>query len=191
MHYKLPGTRTPTPDRDGALRRAVSAARRILVLGSPGSGKTYLSRELARVLELEHVELDDHFWETPTRWMSPQLWRPYVSNLVSADEWLIDGTYESTLDLRVPEAQLAIVIEEGRMTCLQRVVRRRLALVLSGHGQLAPGQHLDRRFLTYVWRYPRHVRPLVWQSLSERRDTVSVVELTGKTGTRALLDIFR
>ncbi len=188
MIFALPST-TSVDDRE-SLATVLSTARRILVLGSPGSGKTYLSRRMAPKLALNHVELDDHFWVGPDRWMDPPAWRNHVGGLAAEKEWLIDGTYESTLELRAPRAELAIVIEAGRLSCLRRVITRRLSLVLEGQRHRAPGQRLDRRFLSYVWGYPRRVRPVVWQKLRQRGEPQNIVTLAGARGIDALLEHF-
>ena len=36
------------------------------------------------------------------------------------------GTYESTLSLRIPAADALIVIEQSRLTCLWRIIERKL-----------------------------------------------------------------
>jgi adenylate kinase family enzyme len=36
--------------------------RGVIVFGAPGSGKTTLGKELARQLNFQHLDLDDHYW---------------------------------------------------------------------------------------------------------------------------------
>ena len=104
------------------------AAKRILVLGSSGSGKTTLARQLGRLLRIDPIHLDACFWQPG--WIStPQdQWREVVASLVQKEAWIMDGTYESTLHLRVPAADCLIVLESPRLTCLWRVVKRKLTI---------------------------------------------------------------
>src|SRR4029450_4867168 len=78
-----------------ALRRA----RRILVLGAPGSGKTLLSTFLSRHLGLELIRLDEFFWRPGPVRMPTDEWRILAAQLASRPAWVMDGTYEASLDL--------------------------------------------------------------------------------------------
>ena len=44
----------------------------------------------------------------------------------SRPSWVMDGTYEASLDLRLPAAEAIVYIQSSRWTCLWRVVTRRL-----------------------------------------------------------------
>jgi adenylate kinase family enzyme len=112
-------------------------------------------------VNLKSIHLDAHFWK-PGWIPTPQpQWREVVSALVQTDSWIMDGTYESTLDLRIPAADTLILIDRPRRVCLWRVLKRRLT-VDDHHRPDAPhGQTLSRAFLRYIWRYPAVTHPYV------------------------------
>lgn len=146
---------------------ALCSSRRILVLGPSGSGKTFLSCHLGEQLDLPVIHLDARFWRPG--WIStPQPeWREIVGTLIHADRWIMDGTYESTLDLRLPAADAVIVIDRSRWLCLWDVVRRAFAYRNKARPDAPPGQPLDRPFLRYIWHYRDRTGPLV-NALIER-----------------------
>lgn len=85
----------------------------------------------------------------------------------------MDGTYESTLELRIPSADAVIVIETSRLACLWRVLKRQ-ATADDGRLDAPAGLRLDssifwkRRvfshyasWIRYIWRYPAVTRPFV------------------------------
>jgi adenylate kinase family enzyme len=157
----------------------ILTARRILVLGSSGSGKTTLSIHLASVLKIEPIHLDAFFWKPG--WIStPQPeWRRTVSSLIQEESWIMDGTYESTLDLRLPAADLVILVERSRLACLWRVLKRKLS-VDDVHRPDAPaGQKLDRAFLRYIWQYPAVTRPLVLERIAQCGREDRLIQLKG------------
>src|SRR5262252_10612002 len=71
-------------------------ARRILVLGSPGAGKTLLATSLCRHLGLQLVRLDDFFWKPGPVRLPTDEWRTRVAQLAARPSWVMDGTYEAS-----------------------------------------------------------------------------------------------
>jgi len=146
---------------------AFKSAQRILVLGPCGSGKTCLTRQLSRILKLPAVHLDAHFWNPG--WIStPQPeWRRVVDSLIEQPSWIMDGTYESTLDLRVPAADAIIMLSRPRWYCLWGVLRRSLIYRNKPRPDAPSDQPIDRAYLRYIWNYPvqtdRQVRALIEQ----------------------------
>jgi hypothetical protein len=99
-------------------------ARRIMVVGSPGAGKTTLARQLAETTGLPLVHLDDLHWLRD--WQRPELavWRRIQAEAADADRWIIDGHYERDLGIRARRADVAVLVHCGRLRCLYRVLRR-------------------------------------------------------------------
>ena len=162
-------------------------ARRILVLGPSGSGKSHFCSHLAKVLGIRCVHLDACFWKPG--WVSPSAneWNAIVRKLVADDSWIMDGTYERTLKLRVPFADIVILIESRRSACLWRVVRRKLIHDRPGRVDAPPGQPINWSFLRYMWQYPKLTRPLVLESIKDYCHRKSVLTLKGPKGANLLL----
>ncbi len=139
----------------------LAASRRILVLGSSGSGKTTFSLRLASILELPVIHLDGCFWQPGWVSTSPAMWRAKVAELIQQPTWIMDGTYESTLEMRLAAADSVIVLERPRLVCLWRVLKRKMSIDDDRRPDAPAGQKLDAAFLRYVWRYPRDSRPLI------------------------------
>jgi adenylate kinase family enzyme len=53
-------------------------------------------------------------------------WRNHVAKLVSQPQWIMDGNYTSSLDIRIPEADLVIFLDYPTTAALRGVVARRL-----------------------------------------------------------------
>ena len=166
----------------------IRISKRILVLGPSGSGKTFLSQRLAALLGLELIHLDAQFWKLG--WVStPQdQWRDAVASLVRRPAWIIDGMYESTLDLRLPAADAVIVIERPRLACLWSVYTRTLKY-RGGRERLGapPFQKLDRAFAKYIWRYPSVTRPIMLKRLREHAPDKLVLFCRGRKDVQRFL----
>jgi adenylate kinase family enzyme len=166
-------------------------ASRILVVGPSGSGKTQLALQLGALLGLPLVHLDAHRWRPGWVALSERDWRPVVAELTRAPEWIMDGMYESTLDLRIPAADAVIVLEAGRLTCLGGLLRRRFFDGREPRPDAPAGQRIDRDFLRYVWRYPAVTRPLLLAKLREHGEGKTVVVVHGRGQVRRLVEDVR
>lgn len=158
----------------------VARSKRILVLGSSGSGKTTFSIRLGQILDIRPIHLDAHFWQPG--WVStPQPeWKAVVSSLVREESWIMDGMYESTLHLRLPAAEAVIMVECSRWTCLWRVIKRKAFTDDQNRPDAPPGQKIDRDFLRYVWQYPRVTRPFVLDCIREYGPDKTLIQLDGQ-----------
>jgi len=169
----------------------VCGAERILVVGPSGSGKTRLSLRLGELLSLPVVHLDAHRWQPGWVALPDRDWRPVVAELTRAPAWIMDGTYESTLDLRIPAADAVIVVEVRRLYCLLSLLRRRFLEGSRLRPDAPAGQRIDRPFLRYLWRYPVATRPLLLAELRKHGDGKTVIVLHGRRQVRRMVEDVR
>jgi len=103
--------------------------RRVLVIGSPGSGKSTFAAQLAPLLGLPLIHLDRlyhdpaaaHFGNRPA-------WRHHLlTEVVTGDSWVLDGHYPATLEARLAAADTVIYLDYPTRICLARALRRRFA----------------------------------------------------------------
>jgi len=140
-----------------------------MIIGSGGSGKTTLSRQLGDILNLVVIHLDSHYWkpewiDTPT-----EEWNVIVHNLAKGKEWIIDGNYGNTMEIRLQAADTIIFLDFSRFLCLWRVVKRRIQNAGRVRPDMGAGclEKIDWHFIKYVWTYPKLRRPKILQKLSQ------------------------
>ncbi|MBD1874839.1 adenylate kinase [Nodosilinea sp. FACHB-131] len=98
--------------------------RRIAIVGTTGSGKTTLARQVAQRCLLSHVELDALQWEpnwTPTE---PQVFRDRVRLALSGDRWVVDGNYSAVRDIVWSRADTVVFLDYPFGLVLRRLLRR-------------------------------------------------------------------
>ncbi len=182
---RIRASRAGIPEQ--AIAERLRRARRILVVGPSGSGKTRLALRLGSLLDLPVVHLDAHRWQPGWVALPHREWRKVVGDLVQRPAWIMDGTYESTLDLRLAASDAVVAIEAPRLLCVYGVVRRRVLGLGRKRPDAPPGQPLDRAFLRYIWDYPVATRPLLWACLRERRTATALVVLSSRADVRRLV----
>jgi hypothetical protein len=163
------------------------SCRRILVLGPSGAGKTYLSLRLGELLPRELIHLDAHFWKAG--WIStPQAqWRETVAVLSGGENWIMDGTYESTLDLRIPAADGVIIVDDWSVLRLFRVLGRRFGGGDERRFDAPPEQKIDISYLRYILGFSSRSSPLIKEQLSRHGAGKAVVMLSGAGEVRRFL----
>jgi len=146
-----------------------TSMQRVLVIGHCGAGKSTLAAKLGSILKLPVVHLDQYFWKPGWVETEQDAWQEAVRRLVSGEQWIIDGNYDRTLDIRLPRADTVILLDFPTRICMWRIMKR----VISGFGRtrpdLAPGcpEKIDLEFLRWAWRFRRDVRPRVFAALEK------------------------
>ncbi|GGB36445.1 hypothetical protein GCM10011492_29010 [Flexivirga endophytica] len=103
-----------------------TAARRILVYGVTGSGKSTAAKCIAALTGLPLTLADELTWKPGWVPVADDLQRELFADVVSADRWILDTAYGAWLDLVLPRAQLVVALDYPRWFSLQRLVRRTL-----------------------------------------------------------------
>ena len=108
--------------------------RRIVVVGTTGSGKTTVARELATLLGVTYVELDALNWEPG--WVGlhehdPEEFRRRVAGAVDGDTWVVDGNYRVVRDLVWPEATAVVWLDYQLWRTLWGLLKRTIHRVFT------------------------------------------------------------
>ena len=101
-----------------------SPGTRIAVVGSTGSGKTTLARELARRLGVPHIELDALFWEPDWAEAPLDVFRARVAETVAGEGWVCDGNYSKVRDVVWDRAETVVWLDYPFRVLAWRLLRR-------------------------------------------------------------------
>jgi adenylate kinase family enzyme len=100
--------------------------RRVSVGGTSGSGKSTLARELADILKVPHLELDNVFHQRG--WVPLPKWefRERVAEFTARSGWITDGNYSSVRDLIWERADTVAWLDLPRHLVMRRLLWRTL-----------------------------------------------------------------
>lgn len=176
---------------DGAAQ--LCQARRIMVIGCSGGGKSTFSRKLAAALDLPNHSMDRKVFWLPNWVQRPRAeQRAILSEIVKADRWILDGTNPSSFDIRLPHTDLVIWVRLPRWRCLLGVYRRVSRTIGRHRPDMADGcteQWPDREFLSYIWNFERHFAPRIIQEIDRHGQSVPVIALKSHGEMAHLLDL--
>ena len=98
--------------------------KRILVIGCPGAGKTYFSKKLGEILSLPVIHMDNLYWHADKTTVSREELIAKLKPYLEQDEWIIDGNYHHTLEMRLPYATDVFMLDMSRKQCIQGILER-------------------------------------------------------------------
>ena len=129
---------------------------RIILVGSPGGGKSWLSKKIAEITKHPLYHLDVEFWK-PNWVMTPNDEKiTRLNEIISGEKWIIDGNYGGTMEMRYAVADLIIYLDINRFVRIWRVARR------AGKKRSDLPDYLDEpnifnkefyKFVAWIWNY--------------------------------------
>lgn len=154
--------------------------KRIAIIGSGGSGKSTFARHLGEKLQLNVYHLDAILWKSDWTAVSREQQEAIQLQMVSKENWIIDGNYNGTLDLRLKAADCIIFMDMPRKLCVYRILKRNFLYRNKQRPDMAAGckERFDLNFLKWVWNYPRDKRPNVLLKLQKLSSEKEIVILT-------------
>lgn len=143
--------------------------KKILVIGSGGSGKSTFATRLGELLGIKVIHLDQLHWLPG--WVEPSKsdWAAKVETLINGDAWVMDGNYSGTLERRLAACDTVVFLDLPPLVCLWRVLKRLARYRNRSRPDMAEGcrERFDLKFLLWVWSYRRTTRPKIVKLLNQ------------------------
>ncbi len=163
--------------------------RKILVIGSGGSGKTTVAKEIAARTGLPLIHLDQLFWHPGWVKTPDDEWDRLIAELSAQDAWIMDGNYGRTLPTRLDAADTVVFLDLPPVVCTWRILKRRLRYLGRSRPDVASGcpENLTWEFVSWVWTYRTRRRPEILQRLEAVRGSKKVFVLQSDADVQRFL----
>lgn len=151
---------------------------RIMIIGSPGSGKSTLSTDLSKALKLPVIHLDKLFWTNGWTEVSSKAFDEKLNKELEKPQWIMDGNYSRTVPLRLKYADAVIFLDYPTLLCLFRAVKR----IVLNYGKVRPDmgdgcpERFDFEFLRYILTFRRSQRRKLYTLLENSDVRVFIIK---------------
>ena len=141
--------------------------KKIIVIGCPGSGKSTFSIALHDRTGIPLVHLDMLKWNADRTTVSREVFMERLQRVLKLDEWIIDGNYSSTMELRMQACDTVFFLDYPLEVCVSGIEERR--------GKPRPDMpwvetEEDAEFMEFIRNYNMQSRPEVLELLEKYAD---------------------
>lgn len=137
---------------------------RILLIGSPGAGKSTLARSIQPLTGLPLYYLDQLFWNADRTTVSREVFQQRLQKVLDEDTWIIDGNYSRTMEERIQRCDTVIFLDYPVEVCLAGA-RERVGTVRPDMPWIE--EETDPEFLDLIRDFPTRSRPEILDLLAK------------------------
>ena len=146
--------------------------KKVIVIGCPGSGKSTVSRALYNKIGIPLYHLDMMYWNSDKTTVEEIVFLERLSAVLEKDEWIIDGNYGSTMELRMAACDTVIFLDYPFEVCLGGIKERR-GKPRSDMPWVETDE--DAEFIEFIKNYNEQQKPKVLELLEKYSDKNIVI----------------
>ena len=157
---------------------------KILIIGSPGAGKSTFARKLSALSGLPLVHLD-LLWHNADRTCVPiEVFDARLDEVLKRKQWIIDGNYTRTMRKRLESCDTVFFLDYPLDVCLAGMESR--------IGKPRPDmpwieQEFDEEFRQYIIGFPRERVPMIYKMLEEYKESKRIIIMKSREDAESYL----
>lgn len=156
--------------------------KKVVIIGSGGAGKSTFARRLHEITNLPLIHLDKIFWKPNWTETPKEVWRETIESLVKKEEWIMDGNFGGTMNIRFQACDTIIYFDMPRLLCIYRAFKR----ISSYYNQTRPDmgagcqEHFDLKFFVWIWNFQKTTKPRIEENLRLFASDKNIIRLTSR-----------
>jgi len=161
---------------------------KIVIIGSSGSGKTTVSRELGSILNIKVFHMDRLFWQGDWIKVTKDNRVDILQHLVQEKQWIIEGNYINSTELHLIAADTIIFLDAPPLVCLLHIIKRYRKYYGLSRRDIPDGcrEKLTMLRILKVLSFPLRERKTLQQKLSDF-ETKKIIRLRSKKEVEVFL----
>ena len=140
---------------------------KVLIVGCGGAGKSTLALEMGKRFGLPVVHLDKLWWLPDWQTRSQQEFDEILTAELMKNDWLMDGNFFRTFEMRLKYADFCIFLDYDTGLCLQSVYARAEEYKGKTRPDMTEGcaEQVDEKFKNWIVSFKEKVRPIMLSKL--------------------------
>lgn len=145
---------------------------KIIIIGSPGSGKSTFARKLRDITNLPLYYLDMLWHKKDRTNISREEFDEKLEKILKKDKWIIDGNYQRTIETRLKECDTVFLMDYPLEVCLsgaeERVGKKREDLPWIE-------EKVDEEFKQIIVDFSKNKLPQIYKLLEKYQQNKNIV----------------
>lgn len=146
--------------------------KKIMVIGSPGAGKSTFARKLQRKTHLPLYYLDMLWHRADKTNVSREEFDARLGEILQKDAWIIDGNYQRTLEMRLQACDTVFLLDFPLEICLAGVKSR-----IGKPREDMPWieTEFDAEFKQWILDFPTNQLPQIYALLEKYKENKKII----------------
>ena len=145
---------------------------KVIIIGCPGAGKSTFSKALKEKTGLPLFHLDMLFWNNDKTHVDREVFDKKLSDVLELDNWIIDGNYKRTLEMRLKACDTVFLLDFPVEDCISGV-NARIGKQRSDMPWVE--QNFDEDFKQWIIDFPNNELPYIYSLLKVYSDKKIIV----------------
>ena len=146
--------------------------KKIIVIGSPGAGKSVFSKKLNDITNIQLYHLDMLYHNEDGTHIAKEEFEKKLIEIFKEDSWIIDGNYQRTMEMRLKECDTVFLLDFPTDVCIEgaesRIGKKREDLPWVE-------EKLDEDFKQVIMDFPREKLPKIYELLDRYKDKIDII----------------
>ena len=145
--------------------------KKIIVIGSPGAGKSIFSEKLEKMTNIKLYHIDMLYHKENGTHISKEELEEELKEIFKKDSWIIDGNYQKTIEMRLKECDTVFLLDIPIDVCLEgaksRVGKKRDDLPWVE-------ENMDEEFEKSILNFSKDKLPKIYEMLDRYKNSLDI-----------------
>ena len=152
--------------------------KKVIVIGSPGAGKSVFSQKLSKITKIPLYHIDKFYHKEDGTHISKEELECKLREILKNNSWIIDGNYQRTLEMRVKECDTIFLLDFPTEVCLEgaksRIGKKREDLPWVE-------EKLDENFEQCIINFTKEKLPQIYELLDKYKIGSNIIIFKSRT----------